>query len=187
MFVGGQEPDLDSPDQQQEFDRVQRELIEADRELDAAMERKRQARDQWLKLLGTDVGAVKDHTNQKRIVTFVNEPKVDKDTLLRILSDQGAQDAFSKSVTQEMVAMLRFRFDGRRNIDVLLRGLNRYAAQYKGYVDFDSTTHESIVDLDLLKLLCEKKGIPLPEEAFSDRYSVRIYPLDDPLPNTDPG
>lgn len=187
VFDGGEEPILDTAELQDEFDRVQNELLAADQELDAAMARKRQARDEWLKLIGTDVGAVRDPTKQKRIVTFVNSPKVDKDILFSTLNGKGARDVFGKSVTQETVVTLRFRFDARRNIDSLLRGLNRYSAQYKGYVDFNSVEHESIVDPDLLKLYCERRGIPFPEEAFGDKYGVRVYPIDDPLPNNDPG
>lgn len=187
VFDGGKEPSFDTTAEQDEFDRVQAELLAADQELDAAMARKRAARDEWLKLIGTDVGAIRDPAKQKRIVTFINAPKVDKERLFSILNGQGADDIFGKSVTQETVATLRFRFDARRNIDSLLRGLNRYAAQYKGYLDFDSVSHESIVDPDLLKLYCERRGIPFPEEAFGDQYGVRVYPIDDPLPNNDPG
>lgn len=187
VFVGGEERPLDTPEQHDQFDRVQTELLEADHELDAAMERKRAARDAWLQLVGPDIGAVQDPEKQKRIVTFVNAPKVDKDKLYSSLAEKGAADIWSKSVTQETVVTLRFRFDARRSVDGLLRGLNRYAAQYKGYVDFDSASHDSIVDIDTMTLLCQRRGIDLPEEAFTDQYGVRVYPLDEPFPNSDPG
>lgn len=186
VFDGGEEPSFDTPESQVEFDRVLAELLAADQELDAAMARKRAARDRWLKLIGTDVGAVRDPEKQRRIVTFVNAPKVNKEKLFEAIQSR-APDIWNKCVTQEMFVTLRFRLDARRSSDRLLRGLNQYAAQYGGYVDHESVDSETIVNTDLMTLLCRRRTIPFPEEAFEDQYSVRIYPIDDPLPNNDPG
>jgi hypothetical protein len=186
IFVGGEEKAWDDLTRQAEFDRLEQELIEADKALDEAIQRKREARDAWLALVGPDVGAVKDPSLQKRIVTFVNAPKVNKDALYEGIYAQ-APDIWSKCVTQETAVTLRFRYDARRSLDHLLRGLNRYASQYSGYVDHESISNDTLVDTDKMTLLCKRRSVRFPEEAFEDQYGVRIYPIDEPFGEQGPG